>query len=138
MVIAGLPTDTHTWNLAYLELHFRERGFSVRNVGSCASAAEIAHAVRAAAADVVVLSSVNGHGHLEGGPLAAELRRRLDFGNVPLVIGGKLTIDAELGETARRELLAAGFDAVFFGENALADFDRFLIERAIGEQRHVA
>ncbi|HEX3463387.1 MAG TPA: cobalamin-dependent protein [Candidatus Elarobacter sp.] len=131
MLLAGLPSDTHTWNLVYLELRYAERGYRVRNLGCCVPAGELLEAAGEARPDVVVLSTVNGHGRVEAVPLALELRRDPRLAGVPIVVGGKLTIDGRLSAEAQQELLAAGFDAVFSGEDALTEFDRFLEARGI-------
>jgi methylaspartate mutase sigma subunit len=64
--------------------------------------------------DLIVVSSVNGHGHHDGLRVVGRLRATPGLTRTPVVIGGKLGIG---GPDPRRNhaLHAAGFQAVFEG-----------------------
>ncbi len=112
VVLSTVRSDAHTWNLTYLQLLLEEHGHTVVNLGPCVVDATVVRAVRDHAPDAVVVSTVNGHGRLDGTRLVAALRADPGTRRVPVVIGGKLGIAAgEMDDDAA--LLDAGFDAVF-------------------------
>jgi methylaspartate mutase sigma subunit len=113
VVVAGLASDSHTWNLVYLQLLIEELGHPVVNLGPCVpDELMLAECLRIQPA-MLVLSSVNGHGHADGRRVITRLRACAELSSTPVVIGGKLGVHPELAEEHARELRAAGFDAVF-------------------------
>ncbi|HEX4831888.1 MAG TPA: cobalamin B12-binding domain-containing protein [Trebonia sp.] len=125
IVVSGLSSDAHTWNLVYLQLVLEELGHVVTNLGACLGEEELAARCRAIAPDLIALSSVNGHGYRDGRRAIAALRQCPALVTTPVVIGGKL--DTVGGDpTMAGELLDAGFDAVFTEAGALAAFRSFV------------
>ncbi|MFJ4789508.1 cobalamin B12-binding domain-containing protein [Streptomyces sp. NPDC088794] len=131
VVVSSVSSDAHMWNLVYLQLLLEEAGHEVTNLGVCPPDATVMDACRGAdRPDLVVLSTVNGHGHLDGLRLIRAIRRDAELALLPVVIGGKLGVrggDDGFGE----RLLDAGFNAVFNESEApvarmLADFGAFL------------
>ena len=113
VVVASTASDSHMWNLVYLQLLLEELGCTVTNLGACVPDSMLLDHCRAIAPNLVVLSTVNGHGHTEGLRVAPKLRACPDLAGAFLVIGGKLGTDGELSAANRDLLLAAGFDGVF-------------------------
>jgi methylaspartate mutase sigma subunit len=112
IVVSGLSSDAHTWNLVYMQLVLEELGHQVTNLGACVPGAELASCCRAIQPDLIVLSSVNGHGCQDGTRAIAALRECPELMTTPTVIGGKL--DTVGGDPIMTGLLLdAGFDAVF-------------------------
>lgn len=134
LLLTGLPSDSHTWNLVFLELWLGERGHAVDNLGACAPIDGIVRACLAARPDVLMVSTLNGHGHAEGLELLEALGRQPALGGMKVVIGGKLATSPELEQRAARQLLAAGFDGVFVGSTSLADFEAFLAEAGLSSE----
>jgi methylaspartate mutase sigma subunit len=132
VLVTGTASDSHTWNLIYLQLFIEERGHRVVNLGPCVPAGVLAGACRAEAPDLVVLSSLNGHGFQDGLRTVAELRRQSDLAGIPIVIGGKLSTVGALTADEVHQLRAAGFDAVF-DDGDLAAFEAFLARLHAGE-----
>jgi len=125
VLVAGGASDAHTWNLVFLQLLLEDRGHRVDNLGPCVPASLLVERCRATAPDLVVLSSVNGHGYRDGEGAVRALRAEPELAALPAVIGGKLGLDG-VREPARRErLLTAGFDAVF-DDGDLDAFARYL------------
>lgn len=132
VVVSSVSSDAHMWNLVHLQLLLEEAGHEVTNLGVCPPDATVMDACRGAGRpDLLVLSTVNGHGHLDGLRLIRAIRRDAELAGLPVVIGGKLGVrgadDAGLG----RRLLDAGFQAVFnesdsTPERMLAGFTAFL------------
>ena len=107
-----MASDSHTWNLVYLQLLINELGFEVVNLGPCVPDDLLVSECVARRPAMVVLSSVNGHGYQDGMRVIARLRARPELAGTPMVIGGKLGVSAVDRDTHAAELLAAGFDAV--------------------------
>lgn len=137
VLVTGTVSDAHTWNLIYLTLVFQEMGHHVVTLGSCVPAETVAARCTALSPDLVVVSSVNGHGYLDGLRLIGALREAPGCEQLPAVIGGKLGIDGRLDSAHTFTLLEAGYQAVF-GENGadsalvrLHEFvDRIALERS--------
>ncbi|MFF8598467.1 cobalamin B12-binding domain-containing protein [Streptomyces sp. NPDC015232] len=106
-------SDAHTWNLVHLQLFLEEHGHSVLNLGPCVPERLLVDTARMTSPDLVVLSSVNGHGHQDGLRAARALREDEETRDIPMVIGGLLGISPEGAEERTAELLAAGYDAVY-------------------------
>ncbi|WP_073836459.1 cobalamin B12-binding domain-containing protein [Micromonospora sp. CB01531] len=123
VLLGTVSSDAHTWNLVYLQLLLEEAGHRVINLGACVPEELFAAECRRSNPDLVVVSSVNGHGCTDGKRLAAVLRADPALADVPIVIGGKLGVDGSLTGAQVAELFAAGYTAVF---DDGADRDRFL------------
>ena len=77
-VIATVPSDSHMWNLVYIELLLKEHGWDVNNLGACTPLELVVDTCLAERPDMLVVSSVNGHGHIGGRKLIGA-----DRGHVP-------------------------------------------------------
>ncbi|WP_395575250.1 cobalamin B12-binding domain-containing protein [Streptomyces sp. BK79] len=115
VIVTTVASDSHTWNLVFLQLLLEERGYRVVNLGPCVPDALLLSECLRHEPTLVVVSSVNGHGHVDGLRLARTLRAHPALATVPVVIGGKLGVSACAAERGRQAaaLLEAGFDAVF-------------------------
>ncbi|WP_107657076.1 cobalamin B12-binding domain-containing protein [Nocardia suismassiliense] len=123
-VLSTVESDSHLWNLVYLQKLLEENGASVHNLGPCTPVESVADAIRADRPDLLVVSSVNGHGFHGAQVLLSGLRERgLE---VPCAIGGKLTTAVSDDDRVRRELLDLGYTDVFLGDDAIARFRGFL------------
>jgi methylaspartate mutase sigma subunit len=121
-VLCTIPSDSHTGNLVYLHLLLEEYGFLVVNLGACTPAEEIEAAIVCHAPELVVISTVNGHGMIEGRTIVQRLRQ---LGDWPIVIGGNLGLTGD-HERHVSTLLGAGYSAVFTGANSVDDFCAYL------------
>jgi methylaspartate mutase sigma subunit len=126
VIVAGLPSDAHTWNLVYLQLLIEDLGHRVRNLGPCVPAAEIVSRCRDERADLLVLSSVNGHGAQDARPVIATVRADAGTAALPTVIGGKLDVSGTDGPRLAQDLIEAGYDAVFTEGAVTTGFESFL------------
>ncbi|GAA4435762.1 hypothetical protein GCM10023148_42320 [Actinokineospora soli] len=124
MVVAGTASDAHTWNLVFLELYCGERGHDVVNLGPCVPPELLVDECLRVRPRLVVISTVNGHGLVDGQRAVEALRARPELADTPIVIGGKLTTGAAADTAA---LLDAGATAVF-ADGDLTGFDRFLAD----------
>jgi methylaspartate mutase sigma subunit len=134
VIVSSMASDSHTWNLVFLQLLIEELGHAVINLGACVPDELLVARCLSHRPDLVVLSSVNGHGHQEGLRVIEELRRYPELVGLPVIIGGKLGIG---GADPRRApaLLEAGFDAVFEdGAASMARFRSFIDRLPAGVQ----
>ncbi|MEV8395843.1 MULTISPECIES: cobalamin-dependent protein [unclassified Streptomyces] len=128
ILLSGTSSDAHTWNLIYIQLFLEERGYEVHNLGACVPDELLVNTVRAYRPELLVLSSVNGHGFRDGLGAIAALCAEPSARHLPVAIGGKLGTDGLRNAGYARRLLDAGFDAVFDNGDLVA-FDRFLAAR---------
>ncbi|MBV9821714.1 MAG: cobalamin-dependent protein [Actinobacteria bacterium] len=126
ILVTSVASDSHTWNLIYLQLLLQEQGHRVRNLGSCVPVDMLLAECLRSRPDLVVVSSVNGHGHVDGMAAVRRLRDQPGLAGLPVVIGGQLGIAGPGGPQRRQELTAAGFDEVFEGAAGLPAFRRYL------------
>lgn len=136
-LLTSTPSDAHTWNLVFLQLMLEESGYVVRNLGACSPIAALVRECREGRPDLVVVSSVNGHGRTEGAELISALRNEPDLREVPVVIGGMLTTGGADPNEISAELTAIGYSGVFIGERALPDFKIYLRVRFSGVAANV-
>ncbi|MFH8803896.1 cobalamin B12-binding domain-containing protein [Streptomyces sp. NPDC017936] len=135
VVVTTVASDSHTWNLVFLQLLLEELGYHVVNLGPCVPDELLVHHCREIRPAAVIISSVNGHGAQDGLRVIRALREDELTAALPVAIGGKLGVDGGATSHAER-LLAAGFDAVFEdGTDTLAAFRRFLNDLGSGADR---
>ncbi|WP_369260981.1 cobalamin B12-binding domain-containing protein [Streptomyces sp. R35] len=126
VVVTGLPSDAHTWNLVFIQLLLEDLGHKVVNLGPCVPEDEIVESCCKFQPDLLVVSSVNGHGFNDARPLIGAIRSRWELAGLPAVIGGKLGVGGDDQAEQAGELMAAGFDAVFQEGVGLAVFESFV------------
>ncbi|MFC4535726.1 cobalamin B12-binding domain-containing protein [Sphaerisporangium dianthi] len=127
VLLSGVASDSHTWNLVYLQLLIEELGYDVVNLGPCVPDEVLVEACRVQDPAMVVISSVNGHGYQDGLRVVGKLRACERLVATPVVIGGKLGVSGEQSARNVERLVAAGFDAVFDdGGNGIAGFRDFV------------
>ncbi|MFJ6786918.1 cobalamin B12-binding domain-containing protein [Streptomyces angustmyceticus] len=126
VLVSSVSSDSHTWNLVYLQLLLEELGHQVHNIGACVPDDLVITECRRLLPDLVVVSSVNGHGAIDGRRLIGRLRAEPDLAALPVIIGGKLGIKGAVAGTYGPELVAAGFTAVFEDGSGVGDFCRYV------------
>jgi methylaspartate mutase sigma subunit len=132
VVLTGLSSDAHTWNLVYLELLLEEMGCRVTNLGACTPDVTIVRACATRRPNLLVVSSLNGHGVQDGVRLIRALRAEPGLVALPAVIGGRLDATGGTDRSTPARLLAAGFDAVFEDAAGVTTF-RALVRRLVVE-----
>lgn len=126
VVVTTMASDSHTWNLVFLQLLLEELGHRVTNLGACVPDELLVAECRRIKPDLVVLSSVNGHGFHDGLRVITALRACPELARTPTVIGGKLGIAGSGTPTRQQALLTAGFDGVFEEGGSVLDFQSFI------------
>ena len=123
-VLATVASDSHMWNLVYLQLWLAEHGLNVKNLGSCTPIDAVLNALEQRRTQLLVVSSVNGHGYSQGLELIRQVRQK--HPHLPCVIGGKLTTSEDETLAVRRPLIEAGYHQVFVGPDAIESFSGYL------------
>ncbi|MFD1147722.1 cobalamin B12-binding domain-containing protein [Saccharothrix hoggarensis] len=124
--MSSVSSDSHTWNLVFLQLLLEESGHEVVNVGACVPDDLLISECVAHRPDAVVISTVNGHGHVDGKRLIGRLRDVPELRGLPVVIGGKFGVAGAADRGYAAELAAAGFDAVFQDSSDVRGFLGFI------------
>ncbi|GAA3097326.1 hypothetical protein GCM10010449_20950 [Streptomyces rectiviolaceus] len=121
VLVTGTSSDSHTWNLVFLQLLLEEMGHTVANLGPCPPDELVVENAIDVQPGLIVVSSVNGHGFNDGLRLIRALRARPELALTTIVIGGKLSTDGLRNVGLVRQLTAAGYDRVF-DDGDLAEF----------------
>jgi methylaspartate mutase sigma subunit len=138
VLVSGLASDAHSWNLVYLQLLVEDLGHHVLNLGPCVPDELLVTECHRHRPALVVISSVNGHGYQEGLRLIRRLRGEAGLRPLPVVIGGKLGTVGGESEEHIKALLDAGFDAVFDDRaDASVLFSRFVSALGEGTRREL-
>lgn len=126
VVLATTPDDSHLWNLAGVQLELEERGFSVTNLGPCTPVALLSDTLAVIEPELLVISSINGHGGISIVQMLRDLTSILLLTETRVVAGGLLCTDQARSHELERLLLSHGCHAIFTGEHAWPRFDAWL------------
>ena len=113
VLLSTTSSDSHTWNMVFLHLLLEESGHRVINLGPCVPDDLLVESARLHQPDAIVITTVNGHGQIDGARVVRALREEAATRHTPVMIGGQLGIDGPSTDDQVRGLLEAGFDAVF-------------------------
>jgi methylaspartate mutase sigma subunit len=133
VVLTSVSSDSHTWNLVVLQLVLEELGHQVHNLGACVPDELMVSECLRLRPDLIVVSSVNGHGFHDGLRLIRQVRSHAGLAGTPMVIGGKLGIAGPGCDRSRAQLTAAGYGAVFEDGTGLTAFQSYVGRLAIGQ-----
>lgn len=124
-LLTTVQSDSHMWNLMYMQLWLEEHGFDTLNLGCCVSTEETILSIEQFRPELVVISSLNGHGYSQGKGLIGAIKQYFDQSPI-VVIGGKLSTHISDNELITTELTSDGYDGVFVGANAIEEFECFV------------
>ena len=130
VIVTSVASDSHNWNLVFIELTLTELGHRVINLGPCVPDDLLVSECLRLRPSLVVVSTVNGHGFFDGMRLIGCVRACRELGAIPVVIGGKLGIAGPAGRASGDQLRSAGFDAVFDDDSDMAAFRSFVARLA--------
>lgn len=125
VLLMTVPSDSHSWNLVFMEFLLNDFGYKVDNMGPNTPMDEVIERLHSHGYAMVVVSTVNGHGYIEGTELARRIRSETKHAEA-LYIGGKICTENDARTIARHSdtLMAAGFDEVF-DDSVGNSFDAF-------------
>jgi len=133
VVVTSVSSDSHTWNLVVLQLLLEELGHRVHNLGACVPDELLVSECRRLHPDLIVVSSVNGHGFHDGLRLISRVRGCPELVHTPIVIGGKLGIAGPGCDRNQAQLMTAGYGAVFEDGAGLTAFRSYVGRLTTGE-----
>ena len=126
ILLTSTASDSHTWNLVFLQLLLEESGHDVTNLGACVPDEALLSHCRELAPDLVVISTVNSHGRQDVAWVIRLIRATPETRALPVVIGGKLGVTGPDGGVGVKQLVSAGFDDVFDSGDAIGRFLSFV------------
>lgn len=126
VILTGTPSDSHTWNLIFMELFLQENECRVFNLGSCVPIHKIHQTIKEESPDLVVVSSINGHLFQDSVEIMSSFSKNpLKF--LPLlIVGGKMGISVQASSFQKKKLIKLGYNEVFIEKNALLRFKKYL------------
>ncbi|MHA7854676.1 cobalamin B12-binding domain-containing protein [Marinobacter shengliensis] len=139
ILLTSISSDSHTWNLVFLQLLMEFYGHNVINLGCCVPDEEILDKCKMRKPDLVVVSTVNGHGYIEGNRLIKSIKNDTELRNIPIVIGGKIGIDGTNNNKHFSELMRSGFNAVFDDSGGITEFQKYItgLQTAISSNKRL-
>ncbi|MFB6456892.1 cobalamin B12-binding domain-containing protein [Chitinophaga sp. Hz27] len=135
-LLTTIPSDSHQWNLVFIRLLLEENGFEVINLGPSVPYDLLTEACIKHQPDMLIVSTINGHGYIEGKELVKRVRELDCMREKPVFIGGKLSTDVSMSYLYAVELESAGFTKAYCNDEDLQDFGQRL--QQIKEQATVA
>ncbi|MGM0549404.1 MAG: methylaspartate mutase subunit S [Bacillota bacterium] len=112
LVIGVIGSDVHAVGNRILEEAFTQAGFNVVNIGVLAAQEEFINAAVETDADVILVSSLYGHGEMDCKGFKAKcIEAGLD--DVLLYVGGNLVVGKQDWEPVKEKFLKMGFDRVY-------------------------
>lgn len=111
VVIGVIGADVHAVGNKIIDFALREAGFNVINLGVMVSQEEYISAAIETNADVILVSSLYGHGEID----CQGLREKCDeagLKGILLVAGGNLVVGKQNFEDVEKRFLKMGFDKV--------------------------
>ena len=112
MVLGVIGADVHAVGNKILDHFFTEAGFEVTNLGVMVSQEEFIEAAVELDANVIVVSSLYGHGELD----CRGLREKCDeagLENILLYVCGNIVVGKQDFSEVEKRFHAMGFDRVF-------------------------
>ncbi len=120
IILSTIPSDSHCWNLIFMELFLKEQGYEVINLGPCTPYDLILKYTKDSTILAIVVSTVNGHGYIQGEELIGFLRQHISQ-SIPIFIGGKLNTDINKSRFYGQKLENAGFLKSYSEKDDLLD-----------------
>lgn len=123
VVLGVIGSDVHAVGNRILDYAFTQAGFKVINIGVLATQEEFIQAAIETNADVILVSSLYGHGEMD----CRGLREKCQETGLDILMyaGGNLVCGKQDFESVRERFLAMGFDRVYppgtMPETAIAD-----------------
>lgn len=112
LVLGVIGSDVHAVGNRILDYAFTQAGFKVINIGVLATQEEFIHAAIETNAEVLLVSSLYGHGEIDCRGLR-EKCQETGLGDILMYVGGNLVVGKQDFETVKERFLAMGFDRVY-------------------------
>lgn len=112
LVMGVIGADVHAVGNKILAHAFAEAGFQVENLGVMVSQEEYIQAAIETAADVIVVSSLYGHGELDCRGLKGKCEEA-GLKDILLYVGGNLVVGKTPFEDVKQKFINMGFNRVY-------------------------
>jgi len=112
IILGVIGADVHAVGNKILYHAFSEAGFDVTNLGVMVSQEEYIDAAIETNADVIIVSSLYGHGELDCRGMRDKCVER-GIGKILLYVGGNIVVGKQPFEDVERRFKSMGFDRVF-------------------------
>jgi len=112
LVLGVIGSDVHAVGNRILDYAFTQAGFKVINIGVLATQEEFIRAAIETNADVLLVSSLYGHGEMDCRGLR-EKCQETGIGNILMYVGGNLVIGKQDFKSVKERFLAMGFDRIY-------------------------
>ena len=112
LVMGVIGADVHAVGNKILEYAFSQAGINVINLGVMVAQEEYIAAAIETNADIIVVSSLYGHGEID----CRGLREKCDeagLKNIPLYVGGNLVVGKTNFDEVKKRFLDMGFSRVY-------------------------
>lgn len=129
LVLGVIGADVHAVGNRILDYALSQAGFKVINIGVLAAQEEFIHSAIETNADVIMVSSLYGHGEMDCRGLR-EKCQEMGIGDILMYVGGNLVVGKQDFESVKERFLAMGFNRVYppgtMPETAIADLQQDL------------
>lgn len=112
LVMGVIGADVHAVGNKILDVAFREAGYKVVNLGIMVSQDEFIKAAIETNADIILVSSLYGHGELDCRGMR-EKCIEAGIGKIPMYVGGNLVVGKHDFAETEKKFKAMGFDRVY-------------------------
>jgi len=112
LVLGVIGSDVHAVGNRILDYAFSQAGFNVINIGVLSTQEEFIHAAIETNAEVMLVSSLYGHGEMDCRGLR-EKCQETGIGNILMYVGGNLVIGKQDFELVKERFLDMGFNRVY-------------------------
>lgn len=112
LVMGVIGADVHAVGNKILDFAFKEAGYKVVNLGVMVSQDEYIKAAIETNADMIVVSSLYGHGELDCRGLRDKCVEA-GIGNILMYVGGNLVVGKQDFAEVEKKFKAMGFDRVY-------------------------
>ncbi len=112
LVLGVIGADVHAVGNRILDYAFNQAGFKVINIGVLSTQEEFIHAAIETNADVILVSSLYGHGEIDCRGLR-EKCQETGIGNILMYAGGNLVCGKQDFELVKERFSVMGFDRVY-------------------------
>ena len=112
LVMGVIGADVHAVGNKILDVAFREAGYKVVNLGIMVSQDEFIKAAIETNADIILVSSLYGHGELDCRGMR-EKCIEAGIGDIPMYVGGNLVVGKQDFKETERKFKEMGFNRVY-------------------------
>lgn len=120
IVIGVIGADVHAVGNRIIEHTLQKEGFEVINIGVLSSQEDFINAAIESAADMILVSSLYGHGEMDCRGLR-EKCVEAGIGDITLFVGGNIVVGKQEFKEVEKRFLDMGFDRAFPPNTAIEE-----------------